>query len=645
MHHIAIILLGAAAAASRSLSVRLAASDETSPELGAPIGDLWSSAAMTDENLQANRSDGWLLPANQPEIQLLGWSALNGTTTNPVVKRMSTVRILGGWGPGSLGPREPGWPDVVWRLGGPNGTGAVQYRWEALFDRLDPMVGAGIHPTFVLDNVPFALAGKDASLGIYGQTMGPRNTIEDYHAMVFALVGQITARYGTDVVRSTFRFRVATEPNTDPGHWQDTVEEWNRMYDAAADAVTTALPGAVVGPANFCPFALRRGCRGTLDTVVAPIVDHIAAGRNTWTNQTGRTPIAWLSSSFYGSSGPDSAPHLGYDPSRAAVEAGALVKLAQRHPARLAALPLYFHEFGMLGSPTRGSLASEPGAFGGAWRLAASSAAAGAGVSQIYRWGATEWLRGGPSDVLLLHSNLFLSGVAHAVGAAGTASATTILTGAGPGTVCAANGTVNTCSGGAPCCVLPIAGDGARGPAEAEPTPNDVVASGLVTVIQPSSTGAAACPDGVKGPGVRPLCPGDVLVLVSTFATGHNATDNTNVTVSVPGRPWWGGVAPRAAQVYELNQRTSVFDAIMDEAGRHEGWLAFHDGATRRLDDMLTHAGMAGIAAQSDRWRSMQEVLFSPAQRPVSVSKTGEGVDIVIAEMMPHSVVAVVLRA
>lgn len=670
----------ASMAAASSTVLQLRFDVDAGPPVLTQIGDLWSYAPMTDRNLEANHSSGWLLPAQLPEMRTIGWNWTKSNNTNPIVKRMTTVRILGGWGPDSTLPGQPGWPDVVWREGGPDGRGALQYRWSAFFDRLDPMVDAGIAPTIVLDNVPFALAGANASLGTFGQTKGPHNNIQDYYTVVQELTKQIVQRYGQARVLSEFRFRVATEPNTSPGHWSDTVSEWNAMYDTAASAVTSVLPGAVIGPGNFCPFALATGCVNTSETVVEPIVDHIATGVNTWTNVSGATPISFLASSFYGgwTGRAGASPMTGYDPAEAGKEAMGLRMLRERHPSRLGSLPLYFHEYGMLQSPTHGgALSSEPGSFGGAWRLATSSAAAAMGVSQIFRWGGTDWLGNESDRLMIFHSNIYLPSLANAVSeaeaAAGVKSKASVLFSSDSTVPCSTGAQVPTCANGAggaaSCCVLPRS---VADPAAPLPPPSayanwtDVLVSGMGITIPPTplqrkrwgenrsisistatTTATAVCGAQIApvGAGVQPLCSGDSLVLVSVFSTGHNVSRAVEATISIPASQVSPSLSVHAA--YVLNRTRAPLDIIHTTASQHLGWLTYNDSAVRSIPTMLTAEGLAGISPHVDEYRDAQVSSFSPLADPGEVGTvtcSGETCSIALAPVAPPSVLALVLR-
>ena len=157
-----------------------------------------------------------------------------------------------------------------------------------MFQRLDPFVEAEVRPIIVLDNVPWAFAKPSVDpTASYGNDMGPQN-LTQYTIFLHTLLRGIVQRYGSDLARN-FWFRVGTEPDTQPGHWNDTVSAYVSLYTAAATAVRAEVPGALVGPANFAADGPSRA--ESWETVVEPIVQGIVA--------TG-APIDFLAMSCYG---------------------------------------------------------------------------------------------------------------------------------------------------------------------------------------------------------------------------------------------------------------------------------------------------------------------------------------------------------
>ena len=95
-----------------------------------------------------------------------------------------------------------------------------------------------------------------------------------------------TERYGRDEVASWY-WEVWNEP--DIGYWQGTPEEYNKLYDYAADAVKRALPAARVGgPATTDPSNPKAG--QFLDAFLA----HCERGTNEATGKRG-SPLDFIS--------------------------------------------------------------------------------------------------------------------------------------------------------------------------------------------------------------------------------------------------------------------------------------------------------------------------------------------------------------
>ncbi len=211
------------------------------------------------------------------EAEMLGWfPAPLARTVTPLIDSHSLVRLLGG---GSCALGSPGKidGDVVLR---DSRTGALTTEWELLWSRLDPWVGAAalVHPILVLDNVPWAFcdptkctsAGSNTPGAKYGMDFGPANCTE-YAEWIESLLTAISNRYGEQRA-SQFWFRVGTEPNTRPGHWNDTNRKYVDEYIAVSAAVNKVLPKAKVGLANMGADGSASGWYGD----VIPIARDIA---------------------------------------------------------------------------------------------------------------------------------------------------------------------------------------------------------------------------------------------------------------------------------------------------------------------------------------------------------------------------------
>ena len=235
----------------------------------------WCAAPSTqDSNPVGAYPDGPRRPAADflaaGEARMLAWSPPPGAQyVEPHANAQSLVRFLGGLSTAKAGD-HPSVGDVVYRLA----NGSLAMRWPLVFSRLDPFVRNGIQPIIVLDNVPWAFAASNESRSIgYGSNMGPQNVTE-YKGFVQTLLHGMVTRYGLHVAQ-TFWFRVGTEPDTQPKHWNDTNAKFVEMYVAVATVVAAVIPGAMVGPANFAADGPTRA--ESWRSVVVPIVKGIVA--------------------------------------------------------------------------------------------------------------------------------------------------------------------------------------------------------------------------------------------------------------------------------------------------------------------------------------------------------------------------------
>jgi hypothetical protein len=261
---------------------------------------------------------------------LLDWTGPPGAArTQPLVDTTTTIRVLGGWQvsaacqatrpiPGCVPSPEapqccmvngtrvaccppPDRGDIVVRQ--PNGS--LTYRWQLLWERLDPLVNNSIRLIVVLDNVDYAFV-KNASIGKYGQSKAP-DDIREYGSFISDLVQQCVDRYGASTA-SRFWWRVATEPNTGRGGvGQDVtapdeakIKAYVDYYLAVEKAIREVLPAAVVGPGNFASWwQTGMACNSTSGAhaneglnLIGPMVAGILSRNGS---------IGFLAMSFYGS--------------------------------------------------------------------------------------------------------------------------------------------------------------------------------------------------------------------------------------------------------------------------------------------------------------------------------------------------------
>jgi len=168
----------------------------------------------------------------------------------------NAVRLLGGWdrryADNVVGEdTDPGQFDLAYR----DGDGRIQYRWNLLKERLDPLHHNGFleNSTLVLDNVPWCFPAEPGS-GAFGQVQPPADPAE-WREFVTALCHQLIELYGVDIANK-LRFRVGTENQgsaSEEGHrrFDGSEERFFQHYRDSALAVKAVLPEAKVGPFNL----------------------------------------------------------------------------------------------------------------------------------------------------------------------------------------------------------------------------------------------------------------------------------------------------------------------------------------------------------------------------------------------------------
>ena len=316
------------------------------------------------------------------ESAMLGWAPPTSSTrrVNPLSESHTLVRLLGG-GTSALGTpgKHPPNGDVVLRN---EASHQLETQWELLWSRLDPWVNSSLPtPILVLDNVPYAFCdpmkcNANGSLtpgSRYGMDFGPNNVTE-YANWIETLLVSMIARYG-EARCSNFWFRVATEPNTRPGHWNDTSAKYVEEYVAVAAVVEKILPRAKVGLANMAADGTH------WDDEVTPMAHGVA-------NAVPTARVDFLAMTCYGRGKHGSAPTLAqtrYDLTTAALCATRLSNMRALGGATWADLPTQVMEYG-LQQNLLNRVDDDPGVFGAAWTLATSTLHARHGSERAFHW-------------------------------------------------------------------------------------------------------------------------------------------------------------------------------------------------------------------------------------------------------------------
>lgn len=300
---------------------------------------------------------------------------VNPSTGQPYAKEMLfadglyLVRLIGGWDPNGGGeaseyPGDVSFADVWYRTP----LNRLGYRWERLFDRLDPVVSTYGYAnlTLVLDNIPWSLpAPGTAALGPLGQ-----KTPAQYPSWLYwsskQMCIELTNRYGSNVVNK-FGFRMGTEYN-DEERFNGTLTQYLQMHDWCARGVSESLPNAPFGPFNGSGDFFE-------EDNLFRVASHCANETNYAIGGT-RAPFGFASTSLY------FIPHfsgtnlVGASPRDVVNSRKALWDAITHDFPGLSPWKKEIHEFGVLGSEVlkRGSNTEtvftwEPGARGAAQRF------------------------------------------------------------------------------------------------------------------------------------------------------------------------------------------------------------------------------------------------------------------------------------
>lgn len=302
------------------------------------------------------------------------------------------VRLLGGWTTNRVDPTvEDAKQHDLFYLDD-NGNGA--YRWNLLYDRIDPFIERGYTPeylTLVLDAIPYDLtAPYDVKIWTYGQVGIPRD-FEQWGEFIRQLCLHLKDRYGEDE-SNLFRFRVGTEMQTDK-RFAGTEEEYFKYYDYAAAAIKSVLPGAKVG--GFNRTALLQDPEPE-DIYLGRVAEHCAKDLNFSTGERG-TPFDFLAHSFYFSKGSNVAECIRHPDDYLPV-LQSLYSEVESTSKTYQDLPFEMQEFAPL--VTEGGLVGiDTGVRGAAQIMETMIDFRKMGVDRIYHWYITERLWEAPAAV------------------------------------------------------------------------------------------------------------------------------------------------------------------------------------------------------------------------------------------------------
>ncbi len=169
-------------------------------------------------------------------------------------------------------------------------SGKPVYDWPIADRIFDTYLQAGAKPFVEIGFMPQALSSKPEP---YHPTWIPGAANRDYSIgwsyppkdyskwgeLVYQWVRHSVQKYGREQVESWY-WEVWNEP--DISYWHGTPEEFDKLYDYAADAVKRALPTAKVGgPASTGPANARAA------TFLRQFLEHCSTGKNFATGASG----------------------------------------------------------------------------------------------------------------------------------------------------------------------------------------------------------------------------------------------------------------------------------------------------------------------------------------------------------------------
>ncbi len=204
--------------------------------------------------------------------------------SQPFIRDINAVYLLGGR------YRDQN----VWFKGVSPG-GELHVDFTGMIAQLQAMIDGGFTPWVVLDKTPHGMC-RTPQENTYGNTEPP-DDMRVWARYVEAAMRAMVDAFGMERVGQWW-FRVGTEPDLYPGHWTGTREQYFALYDHTVSAVTSVVPGAMIGPGNILnPIDGQFGTQ-TRGMWGLDIIDHAAHGTNAVTGGIG-TRMDWFSCSWY----------------------------------------------------------------------------------------------------------------------------------------------------------------------------------------------------------------------------------------------------------------------------------------------------------------------------------------------------------
>ena len=175
-------------------------------------------------------------------------------------------------------------------------AGTPRYDWTIVDRILDAYVQRKMKPLLEIGFMPEALSSHpspyrhfwkpgDNYNDIYTGWSYPPNDYAKWGELVHQLTRHVVAKYGQAEVESWY-FEVWNEP--DIGYWHGTSEEYQKLYDFAADGLKRALPSARIGGPHVTSPSGARPQR-----MLREFLEHSLRGTNFATGRTG-SPVDYI---------------------------------------------------------------------------------------------------------------------------------------------------------------------------------------------------------------------------------------------------------------------------------------------------------------------------------------------------------------
>lgn len=252
---------------------------------------------------------------------------------------------------------------------GVDASGNIITDFSGLLTSMRNFMSTGFKPRIVLSKVPWEMV-TDKTVNRFGNTSPP----DDYNiwrAYVNAFLTTLVNEFGINEVK-TWRFRISTEPNYTPDHWNGTKEQYFKHYDITVDEVLKVIPDAIVGPGNMLT-------ENNVATFTTEFIDHCANGTNYATGVKG-SKMDFFSISYYEKFDQESINLPGIAaPYRAKLDSY----------SQFANIPFDIQEFGVLrdSNGRRGLSLSDASEMGASWYARVVDLAFDYRINEIYDWG------------------------------------------------------------------------------------------------------------------------------------------------------------------------------------------------------------------------------------------------------------------